>query len=86
MALVGKCGCRCAEAGPCWRLLAHHTLSLTSCLCLAPLPPPTPAVLQRVFMFDQTSWMRNVEYDIVVSATNAFCTSDNSTEAEILTP
>lgn len=30
--------------------------------------------------------MRNVEYDFVVSATSAFCKSDNSTEAEFLTP
>lgn len=43
-------------------------------------------LLQRVFKLPQADWMRDEEYEVVVSATNAFCESGNSTEEEFETP
>lgn len=45
--------------------------------------PPLP---QPVFNIDQADWMRDTHYVFVVSATNDFCTSRNSTEVEVDTP
>lgn len=43
-------------------------------------------LLQRVFVFDQADWPRQVLFKIVVSATSEYGKSDNSTESEFLTP
>ena len=47
--------------------------------------PPTPD-LQRVFKFDQSEYLRDVEYHFIVRATNNFGESDNSGEADVETP
>lgn len=62
-----------------WRAVGH-LVRTASHLPLG--SPPLASLLQRVFKIGQAEWMRNVEYEFVVSATNHFCTSDNSTAYE----
>ena len=43
-------------------------------------------LLQRVFKFDQSVYLRDVEYYFVVRATNNFGESDNSGDADVDIP
>lgn len=41
---------------------------------------------QRVFLIPQEQYMRDVEYEVVVTATNDFCESKPSNQGDVDTP
>lgn len=64
------------------RYAQHHSLTPAA----SNLTPWPCSLLQRVFNISQADWMRDTQYEFVVSATNDFCESDNSTASSFTTP